>query len=82
VWLNRAGIQADVTWQLPQALSLGMWLPGLPVARLPSWQLAQVSVIPEWSNFAGFHAAVEWQSPHSARVTMWLALCPAAVVPL
>jgi len=41
-----------------------------PVARVPSWQLAQFEVIPAWVNVAGSQAAVTWHDPHSAVVTM------------
>jgi hypothetical protein len=59
-----------------------MWVAFLPVACAPSWQLAQVSVMPEWSNFAGFHAVVAWQLLQSAVVGRWFVVLPAAVVPL
>ncbi|NJD31176.1 MAG: hypothetical protein FIB04_04755 [Gammaproteobacteria bacterium] len=41
-WLNLAGFQAFVVWQLLHAPSVGMWFADLPVAAVPSWQEEQV----------------------------------------
>jgi hypothetical protein len=37
VWLNVAGDQASVVWQLLQVAVVGMWFVPLPVATAPSW---------------------------------------------
>ena len=42
VWLNVAGNQAVVLWQLSHEAEVGMWVEGLPVAVLPLWQVEQV----------------------------------------
>jgi hypothetical protein len=44
VWLNVAGTQAVVWWQLLHAAVVGTWVAGLPVATVPLWQLAQVPI--------------------------------------
>ena len=42
VWLNVAGVQAEVLWQVSQDAVVGRWVVGLPVAVVPLWQVAQV----------------------------------------
>ncbi len=39
VWLNVAGIQAVVLWQLSQEAMVGMCFAGLPVALVPLWHV-------------------------------------------
>ena len=41
VWLNVAGSQADVLWQLSHDTVVGMWFEGLPFAEEPLWQVEQ-----------------------------------------
>jgi hypothetical protein len=41
-WLNMAGVQALVLWQLSQAAVVAICVLGLPLAILPLWQVAQV----------------------------------------
>ena len=43
-WVNVAGIQASVEWQVLHASPVGTWFVPLPVAMAPSWQLAQAPV--------------------------------------
>ncbi len=76
------GRQVAVAWQDSQLLVARMCVGLFPVARVPSWQLTQLAVMPVWLNCAGSHAMVVWQLSHSAVVTMWLASLPVAVVPL
>ena len=42
VWLNVAGVQALVLWQVSHAPDVGICVAGLPVAAVPLWQVAQV----------------------------------------
>jgi hypothetical protein len=66
VWSKRAGVQARGEWQLSQALSLGMWPAGLPVAWAPSWQEKHAPLTCAWSTrVTGFHASVAWQVPQA-----------------
>ena len=59
VWLNVAGFQAVVRWQVSQACVVGTWVPGLPVAVEPLWHVAQEpGVTPVCVKVAGFHAVV------------------------
>ena len=47
VWSTRsAGVNTLVVWQFSQRLLLVMWAPCLPVAVVPSWQLAQLPLMP------------------------------------
>ena len=58
-WLNVAGIQAVVRWQVSHEAVVWTWLPGLPVAWVPLWQLAQVpGTTPVWLNVAGSQAVL------------------------
>lgn len=41
-WLNLAGVQEDVLWQLSQGAEVAMWPEGLPLALLLLWQVEQV----------------------------------------
>jgi hypothetical protein len=53
LWSIRiTGDQVRVPWQLWQLVLLGLWLPGLPVAALPLWQLLQPPVTEAWSKRA------------------------------
>lgn len=77
------GVQAVVRWQASQDLVVAKWLPDLPVAVLPLWQVLQLpGVIAVWLNVAGVHAVVRWHWSQLAVVGRWLAFLPAAVVPL
>jgi hypothetical protein len=49
-WSKSIVAQDRVSWQISQALELGMWLGDLPRAVAPSWQVTQLPTIPEWSN--------------------------------
>jgi len=40
VWFHFVGFQLVTVWQLMQLAVVGMWLPSLPAAALPLWQLA------------------------------------------
>ncbi|MBK6804319.1 MAG: hypothetical protein IPG84_05370 [Betaproteobacteria bacterium] len=42
VWLNVAGVQAVVRWQVSQLCDVGTCVAGLPFAVVPLWQVAQV----------------------------------------
>ena len=77
-----AGFQAAVEWQASQTVVVNMCVPFLPGAFTPSWQLAQLLVIPVWLKVAGAQARLEWQVPHSAVVGIWFVPLPAAFVPL
>ena len=59
-----------------------MWLPPLPDAVVPLWQLAQVPVTLAWLKLAGVQPPVWWQSLHSPLVGTCDAGLPVAVVPL
>ncbi len=83
VWLNVAGIQAVVRWQVSHEAVVGTWLLGLPVAVEPLWQVEQVpGAIPVWLNVAGNQAVVLWQVSQEADVGTWLLALPVAVEPL
>ena len=70
-------------WQLSQEALVTMWFVGLPVARTPLWQVAQVpGWTPAWSNRAGRQASVEWQASQLLSAGTWFAVLPVAVVPL
>ena len=58
VWLNVAGVQAVVWWQVSHAAVVGTWLDGLPLAGSPLWQVAQVpGATPVWLKVAGHPGA-------------------------
>jgi hypothetical protein len=58
-WLNVAGFQAVVRWQVSHDAVVGIWDAGLPVAVVPLWQVMHVpGVTPAWLNVAGFQAVV------------------------
>ena len=82
-WLNVAGIQAVVRWQLSHAAVVGKWLLGLPRAVEPLWQVAQLpGATPLWLKVAGVHALVRWQVSQAAVVGTWPLGLPVAVLPL
>ena len=56
-----------------------VWL--LPVARVPSWQVAQESVTPVCEKFAGRHSVVVWQRSQVLSEGMCVAFLPVARVP-
>jgi hypothetical protein len=59
VWLNVAGIQAVVRWQLSHACVVGTCVGGLPLAVVPLWQDAhEPGLTPVWLNVAGIQAEV------------------------
>ena len=59
IWLNVAGVQALVLWQLSQEAEVGRWELGFPVAVVPLWQVAQVpGATPVWLKVAGVHPVV------------------------
>jgi len=68
----RAPVNVTVLrWQFSQAVVVGRWLDGLPVAVVPLWQVAHPDVIPVWSMRAPANVVVErWQVSHGADVTM------------
>ncbi|OIP11440.1 MAG: hypothetical protein AUK49_01005 [Betaproteobacteria bacterium CG2_30_68_42] len=58
-------------WQVSQDCVVGMWLPDLPVALDPLWQVEQLpGVTLPWSIVAGFHPLVRWQVSQDAVVAM------------
>jgi hypothetical protein len=61
-----------------------MWLPFLPVAELPLWQLTQpVTTDTLLWNLAGVQPVkLLWQVPHVAVVEIWVAVLPVAAWPL
>ena len=70
-------------WQESQDFAVTKWLPGLPLARAPLWQMTQVAgATPIWLNVAGFHVVVRWQESHEAVVGRWLPSLPGALEPL
>jgi hypothetical protein len=82
-WLNVAGFQAPVLWQVSHEAVVGICVAGLPAAVVPLWQVVQVpGVTPAWLKVAGFQAVVRWQVSHDAVVGIWDAGLPVAVVPL
>jgi hypothetical protein len=46
VWLNVAGFQAPIVWQVSHTAAVGICVAGLPVAVVPLWQVAQPLVMP------------------------------------
>lgn len=82
VWFQRVGFHPVVAWQLAQLVApTGMWLPGLPVAVLPLWQLAHwvAEVKALWSTLPPVHEVKDlWQLSHCAVVARWLADLPSA----
>ena len=42
LWFQVVGFHAAVGWQLMQFDAVGMWVPALPDAALPLWQLEQL----------------------------------------
>ena len=75
------GRQLKVAWQESQAVLERMCVVLLPVARVPSWQLAQVVARLTWLNVAGFQAVVAWQVPQAVSLGMWFTCLPAARTP-
>ena len=70
-------------WQPSQGTApIGMWVGGMPVARTPSWQLAQLPVTPWCVKAAPAQVSVVWQASHSRSVTMCEGGLPCACVPL
>ncbi len=59
-----------------------MWLDGLPVVWIPSWQLAQFPLMPAWPKEATTHVVVLWQSSHRPELEMWFVDFPVAWTPL
>jgi hypothetical protein len=73
-WLNFAGVQALVLWQVSHAAVVGMWPLGLPLERLPLWQVAhEPGATPVWSKRAPLNVVVLWQVLQDCLVGMWLA---------
>ncbi|MFH1819751.1 MAG: hypothetical protein ABIK08_08865 [Pseudomonadota bacterium] len=65
VWLNIAGVQVLVLWQVSHDAVVGMWAEGLPAAVVPLWQVEQVpGAMPVWLKVAGVQALVLWQVSH------------------
>ena len=82
VWLNVAGSQAVVRWQVSQDAVVTRGLRSCPW-RWCRWQVAQVpATTPVWLNVAGSQAVVRWQVSHDAVVATWFAVLPLALVPL
>jgi hypothetical protein len=54
VWLNVAGSQAVMRWQVSHDAVVTTWFVVLPLALVPLWQVAQVPVTtPVWLKKAG-----------------------------
>ena len=77
VWFHLVGVQPPTPWQLEQFVApTGTWLPDLPDAALPLWQLAQLvaALKPEWSTFALDQLAVDlWQLSQLPLTPAWSA---------
>jgi hypothetical protein len=76
VWLNLVGLQPTLVgvWQLKQFAVVGTCVPGLPLAALPLWQVAQLvaAVKVPWSGFAPVQMAVDlWQLSHTV-TPLWI----------
>ena len=87
MWFQAVGDHARVDlWQLsqPMAVPVGMCCGGLPVARLPLWQVWQLpGTTPAWSNArAGSQEVLRWQLSHAAVVGTWFDVLPAVTAPL
>ncbi|MEZ4291165.1 MAG: hypothetical protein R3E53_11765 [Myxococcota bacterium] len=52
------------------------------MARLPLWQVKQLSTMPVWSIVAGVQPFGVWHVSQVLPVGMWFVLLPAAVLPL
>jgi len=72
VWFHFVGFQLVTVWQLMQLAVVGMWLPNLPSAALPLWQLAHCVLLLKlpWSGLALLQDFVEWQLSHANCVRM------------
>src|SRR5258705_13976108 len=77
-----AAVPRPVVWQVSHTFDVGMWLPCLPTALTPLWQLKQPGLIPVRSKLAPSQVAGRWQSPHSSGGTRWPLFWPGAHVPL
>ncbi len=70
-------------WQSSQVLLDGMWLPGLPVAVTPLWQVKQAPVTALWSTrVTGDQVRVLWQLSQELALGIWFPGLPVAVEPL
>lgn len=70
-------------WQESQEAEVGMWAAGLPVARVPLWQEAQVpGATRAWVYPAGSQDELLWHESQDAFVGKCLAGLPVAVLPL
>jgi hypothetical protein len=71
-------------WQLSQDANVGKWLPVLPLAVVPLWQVAhEPGAIPVWLNVAPANELkFLWQLSHEAVVWTWFAVFPVALLPL
>ena len=76
-----AGVQPVDLWQSSQVLLVARWLALLPVALRPSWQEAQLPVIPVWLKVAGVQPEVLWQSSQALFVAICVVLLPVALRP-
>ena len=72
-----------VLWQVTQFALLGMWVPFLPAAALPLWQLVQfVPLLNKlWSGLEPSQVLVDlWQLSHTVW-PLWMAVVGRAVAP-
>ena len=74
LWLNAAGVQAEVRWQVSHWALVWMWLAGLPGAWMLLWQFVQVpGWTAMWLKRAPENVRVLWQTSQVTPSTgMWL----------
>ena len=72
-----------VRWQVSHDAVVGTWLPVLPRAAVPLWQVAQVpAATPAWLKLLPVQVDVRWQVSQEAVVATWPDGLPVAVAPL
>jgi len=69
LWLNVAGVNDVVLWQVSHGADVTMWLGDLPRAVVLLWQVAQLPATTlAWLNFAPNQPDVLWQVSHDCVV--------------
>ena len=85
LWFHLVGFQPLTLWQLMQFTVVGRWLPVLPTAALPLWQVVQLVALVNrlWSGLPPDQVLVDlWQELQAACVWICPEDLPAVVDPL
>jgi hypothetical protein len=85
LWFHLVGFQPVTLWQLMQFTVVGRWLPVLPTAALPLWQVVQLVALVNrlWSGLPPDQVLVDvWQELQAACVWICPEDLPAVVDPL